>query len=185
MKKHKFKLKLLSLLFIYSQSATVPPSISTSTQSQLVPLEHTENLLFVNTLDGNLHCLNANTGDKYWSKEYLHPLKIYGEPIADKHTFQFEGLIIPNPENGTIFILDKNSTDYDYEIKAPKFTVQNLVEKCPFSCADAIFQGQKKDSWLEIDFKNGKEVLRDMLVCFIDIKIYNNLKIKNHSLTNI
>ena len=55
--------------------------------------------------------------------------------------------------------MDKqNSVDYEL-IKTP-WTVPKLVERCPITTQSAIFQGQKRDTWIEIDGYTGEEILR-------------------------
>ena len=96
------------------------------------------------------------------------PLTISGTPHADSNTFHRNGIIIPCPENGEIYIMEKKE-DGAKELSKTQFIVPKLVEKCPIQSTDAMFQGQKKDTWIELDWNSGEVLLtsadKPMLKC--------------------
>lgn len=152
-----------------------PKSIILSTNSPSPTIKTTpntdylhRNLLFVSTLNGQLHCLDIRTGKILWSRADINsrPLTMYGEPIADnKDIFKYDGLIFPNAQNGEIFIVDKhidtnNLHSNDYTIRPPSCSIQSLVEQCPILNFNAgtRLSSKKEDTILELDMKTGKEL---------------------------
>jgi len=103
--------------------------------------------------------VDAKTGANLWTNEAHSSLTINGQPEADKTTFNRDGIIIPCPKNGEIYIMDKQNLQ-DYELIKTPWTVPKLVERCPITTQNAIFQGQKRDTWIEVDGYTGQEILR-------------------------
>ena len=123
-------------------------------------------ILFVTTLAGELHALDLDTNEIIWTQLNHHPLHIQGQPYTDEElSSQLSippGDVIPCPENGDIFVLQNADIqpDVEYALKKTPYTVQKLIERCPMRTPTDIYQGQKRDTWIEIDALTGKELLR-------------------------
>ena len=136
-----------------------------------------KNLLFVQTSSGNLDCIDIRTGTRLWSRidEESKPLTIYGEPIADNEKiYTYNGIIAPNPENGEIYIIDSSNSGSSgkksYNIRSPTTSVQSLVERSPIrnDLRKTILTSQKKDMWIDLDLRTGKNLLNSKNEPFCD-----------------
>uniref|UniRef100_A0A674K7I7 Serine/threonine-protein kinase/endoribonuclease IRE1 n=1 Tax=Terrapene triunguis TaxID=2587831 RepID=A0A674K7I7_9SAUR len=96
-----------------------------------------ETLLFVSTLDGNLHAVSKKTGDIKWTLKD-------GEPA-----------FLPDPNDGSLYILGgKNKEGL---MKLP-FTIPELVQSSPCRSSDGVlYTGKKQDTWFVVDPKSGEK----------------------------
>uniref|UniRef100_A0A8B9FQ08 Serine/threonine-protein kinase/endoribonuclease IRE1 n=1 Tax=Amazona collaria TaxID=241587 RepID=A0A8B9FQ08_9PSIT len=96
-----------------------------------------ETLLFVSTLDGNLHAVSKSTGDIKWTLKD-------GEPA-----------FLPDPNDGSLYILGgKNKEGL---MKLP-FTIPELVQSSPCRSSDGVlYTGKKQDTWVIVDPKSGEK----------------------------
>uniref|UniRef100_A0A8B9CVA2 Serine/threonine-protein kinase/endoribonuclease IRE1 n=1 Tax=Anser brachyrhynchus TaxID=132585 RepID=A0A8B9CVA2_9AVES len=98
-----------------------------------------ETLLFISTLDGNLHAVSKSTGDIKWTLKD-------GE---DGPAF------LPDPNDGSLYILGgKNKEGL---MKLP-FTIPELVQSSPCRSSDGVlYTGKKQDTWFVVDPKSGEK----------------------------
>uniref|UniRef100_A0A663EZW4 Serine/threonine-protein kinase/endoribonuclease IRE1 n=1 Tax=Aquila chrysaetos chrysaetos TaxID=223781 RepID=A0A663EZW4_AQUCH len=96
-----------------------------------------ETLLFISTLDGNLHAVSKSTGDIKWTLKD-------GEPA-----------FLPDPNDGSLYILGgKNKEGL---MKLP-FTIPELVQSSPCRSSDGVlYTGKKQDTWFIVDPKSGEK----------------------------
>uniref|UniRef100_A0A674K2T0 Serine/threonine-protein kinase/endoribonuclease IRE1 n=1 Tax=Terrapene triunguis TaxID=2587831 RepID=A0A674K2T0_9SAUR len=94
-----------------------------------------ETLLFVSTLDGNLHAVSKKTGD----------IKV----------FIWGPAFLPDPNDGSLYILGgKNKEGL---MKLP-FTIPELVQSSPCRSSDGVlYTGKKQDTWFVVDPKSGEK----------------------------
>ncbi|NXH50980.1 ERN1 endoribonuclease, partial [Dicaeum eximium] len=106
-----------------------------------------ETLLFISTLDGNLHAVSKSTGDIKWTlKDGLtfHPSLLLPRPA-----------FLPDPNDGSLYILGgKNKEGL---MKLP-FTIPELVQSSPCRSSDGVlYTGKKQDTWFVVDPKSGEK----------------------------
>uniref|UniRef100_A0AAY4C032 Serine/threonine-protein kinase/endoribonuclease IRE1 n=1 Tax=Denticeps clupeoides TaxID=299321 RepID=A0AAY4C032_9TELE len=96
-----------------------------------------ESLLFVSTLDGNLHAVNRRSGAIKWTLKE-------GEPA-----------FLPDPNDGSLYALGgKNSEGLT---KLP-FTIPELVQASPCQSTDGIlYMGKKQDVFYVVDLLTGQK----------------------------
>uniref|UniRef100_A0A8D0FUH4 Serine/threonine-protein kinase/endoribonuclease IRE1 n=1 Tax=Strix occidentalis caurina TaxID=311401 RepID=A0A8D0FUH4_STROC len=96
-----------------------------------------ETLLFISTLDGNLHAVSKSSGDIKWTLKD-------GEPA-----------FLPDPNDGSLYILGgKNKEGL---MKLP-FTIPELVQSSPCRSSDGVlYTGKKQDTWFIVDPKSGEK----------------------------
>ncbi|NXL07034.1 ERN1 endoribonuclease, partial [Mesembrinibis cayennensis] len=106
-----------------------------------------ETLLFISTLDGNLHAVSKSTGDIKWT-------------LKDAHVSSFSLLLsrpafLPDPNDGSLYILGgKNKEGL---MKLP-FTIPELVQSSPCRSSDGVlYTGKKQDTWFIVDPKSGEK----------------------------
>ncbi|NXX81119.1 ERN1 endoribonuclease, partial [Urocolius indicus] len=106
-----------------------------------------ETLLFVSTLDGNLHAVSKSTGDIKWT--------LKDDPILQVPVYVAEPAFLPDPNDGSLYILGgKNKEGL---MKLP-FTIPELVQSSPCRSSDGVlYTGKKQDSWFIVDPKSGKK----------------------------
>nr|XP_033819656.1 serine/threonine-protein kinase/endoribonuclease IRE2 isoform X2 [Geotrypetes seraphini] len=113
--------------------------------------EHTENLpetlLFISTLDGNLHAVSKRTGVIKWT--------LKDDPVIQVPVHLAEPSFLPDPSDGSLYILGgKNKEGL---MKLP-FTIPELVQSSPCRSSDGIlYTGKKQDSWLVLDPESGEK----------------------------
>ncbi|NWX45725.1 ERN1 endoribonuclease, partial [Steatornis caripensis] len=108
-----------------------------------------ETLLFVSTLDGNLHAVSKSTGDIKWTlKDGERKLTFY-PPLLSRPAF------LPDPNDGSLYILGgKNKEGL---MKLP-FTIPELVQSSPCRSSDGVlYTGKKQDTWFIVDPKSGEK----------------------------
>ncbi|NWT02883.1 ERN1 endoribonuclease, partial [Mionectes macconnelli] len=106
-----------------------------------------ETLLFVSTLDGNLHAVSKSTGDIKWTLkdgEYDRQGLLLPRPA-----------FLPDPNDGSLYILGgKNKEGL---MKLP-FTIPELVQSSPCRSSDGVlYTGKKQDTWFVVDPKSGEK----------------------------
>ncbi|NWR66539.1 ERN1 endoribonuclease, partial [Bucorvus abyssinicus] len=113
-----------------------------------------ETLLFISTLDGNLHAVSKSTGDIKWTlKDGESPwsklLKGFHPPLLSRPAF------LPDPNDGSLYILGgKNKEGL---MKLP-FTIPELVQSSPCRSSDGVlYTGKKQDTWFIVDPKSGEK----------------------------
>ncbi|XP_064582060.1 serine/threonine-protein kinase/endoribonuclease IRE2 isoform X2 [Zonotrichia leucophrys gambelii] len=120
-----------------------PPAQSLKGGAVTVP----ETLLFISTLDGNLHAVSKSTGDIKWT--------LKDDPILQVPVYVAEPAFLPDPNDGSLYILGgKNKEGL---MKLP-FTIPELVQSSPCRGSDGVlYTGKKQDSWFIVDPKSGKK----------------------------
>ncbi|XP_068278702.1 serine/threonine-protein kinase/endoribonuclease IRE2 isoform X2 [Nyctibius grandis] len=106
-----------------------------------------ETLLFVSTLDGNLHAVSKSTGDIKWT--------LKDDPILQVPVYVAEPAFLPDPNDGSLYILGgKNKEGL---MKLP-FTIPELVQSSPCRSSDGVlYTGKKQDTWFIVDPKSGEK----------------------------
>ncbi|XP_074866992.1 serine/threonine-protein kinase/endoribonuclease IRE2 isoform X3 [Carettochelys insculpta] len=106
-----------------------------------------ETLLFVSTLDGNLHAVSKKTGDIKWT--------LKDDPILQVPVYVAEPAFLPDPNDGSLYILGgKNKEGL---MKLP-FTIPELVQSSPCRSSDGVlYTGKKQDTWFVVDPKSGEK----------------------------
>ncbi|XP_030067185.1 serine/threonine-protein kinase/endoribonuclease IRE2 isoform X2 [Microcaecilia unicolor] len=111
--------------------------------------EHTvtETLLFISTLDGNLHAVSKRTGDIRWT--------LKDDPVIQVPVYLAEPSFLPDPTDGSLYILGgKNKEGL---MKLP-FTIPELVQSSPCRSSDGIlYTGKKQDTWFVVDPESGEK----------------------------
>uniref|UniRef100_A0A8D2MMI5 non-specific serine/threonine protein kinase n=1 Tax=Zonotrichia albicollis TaxID=44394 RepID=A0A8D2MMI5_ZONAL len=86
-----------------------------------------ETLLFISTLDGNLHAVSKSTGDIKWT--------LKDDPILQVPVYVAEPAFLPDPNDGSLYILGgKNKEGL---MKLP-FTIPELVQSSPCRGSDGV-----------------------------------------------
>ncbi|KAK6481701.1 serine/threonine-protein kinase/endoribonuclease IRE1 [Huso huso] len=106
-----------------------------------------ETLLFVSTLDGNLHAVSKQSGDIKWT--------LKEDPILQVPVYLTEPGFLPDPNDGSLYVFgDKNN---DGLMKLP-FTIPELVHSSPCRSSDGVlYTGKKHDTWFVVDPKTGEK----------------------------
>ncbi|NXE54448.1 ERN1 endoribonuclease, partial [Casuarius casuarius] len=106
-----------------------------------------EALLFVSTLDGNLHAVSKTTGDIKWT--------LKDAPFSFRFLLLFRPAFLPDPNDGSLYILGgKNKEGL---MKLP-FTIPELVQSSPCRSSDGVlYTGKKLDTWFIVDPKSGEK----------------------------
>ncbi|KAM9819589.1 serine/threonine-protein kinase/endoribonuclease IRE1 isoform 2-T2 [Syngnathus typhle] len=104
-----------------------------------------ESLLFVSTLDGNLHAVSKETGDIKWT--------LREDPVILVPINITESSFLPDPNDGSLYIL--SGKHKDGLMKLP-FTIPELVQLAPCKSSDGIlYTGKKQDAWFVVDPETG------------------------------
>ncbi|NWH23100.1 ERN1 endoribonuclease, partial [Grus americana] len=106
-----------------------------------------ETLLFISTLDGNLHAVSKSTGDIKWTLKDAH--------ISSSFLLLSRPAFLPDPNDGSLYILGgKNKEGL---MKLP-FTIPELVQSSPCRSSDGVlYTGKKQDTWFIVDPKSGEK----------------------------
>ncbi|NXJ94681.1 ERN1 endoribonuclease, partial [Corythaixoides concolor] len=106
-----------------------------------------ETLLFISTLDGNLHAVSKSTGDIKWT--------LKDAPHASSSSLLPRPAFLPDPNDGSLYILGgKNKEGL---MKLP-FTIPELVQSSPCRSSDGVlYTGKKQDTWFIVDPKSGEK----------------------------
>ncbi|XP_077184967.1 serine/threonine-protein kinase/endoribonuclease IRE1 [Paroedura picta] len=106
-----------------------------------------ETLLFVSTLDGNLHAVSKRTGSIKWT--------LKEDPVLQVPLHVEEPAFLPDPNDGSLYTLGgKNNEGLT---KLP-FTIPELVQASPCRSSDGVlYMGKKQDSWYVIDLMTGEK----------------------------
>uniref|UniRef100_A0A1A7WDJ8 Serine/threonine-protein kinase/endoribonuclease IRE1 n=1 Tax=Iconisemion striatum TaxID=60296 RepID=A0A1A7WDJ8_9TELE len=106
-----------------------------------------ENLLFVSTLDGNLHAVSKKSGSIKWT--------LKEDPVLQVPTHVAEPAFLPDPNDGSLYSLGgKNSEGLT---KLP-FTIPELVQASPCRSSDGVlYMGKKQDLWYVVDLLTGEK----------------------------
>uniref|UniRef100_A0AAY4BWM4 Serine/threonine-protein kinase/endoribonuclease IRE1 n=1 Tax=Denticeps clupeoides TaxID=299321 RepID=A0AAY4BWM4_9TELE len=106
-----------------------------------------ESLLFVSTLDGNLHAVNRRSGAIKWT--------LKEDPVLQVPTHVAEPAFLPDPNDGSLYALGgKNSEGLT---KLP-FTIPELVQASPCQSTDGIlYMGKKQDVFYVVDLLTGQK----------------------------
>ncbi|OXB81844.1 UNVERIFIED_CONTAM: hypothetical protein H355_015041, partial [Colinus virginianus] len=106
-----------------------------------------ETLLFVSTLDGNLHAVSKSTGDVRWT--------LKDDPILQVPVYVAEPAFLPDPNDGSLYILGGKKKEG--LMKLP-FTIPELVQSSPCRSSDGVlYTGKKQDMWFIVDPKSGEK----------------------------
>uniref|UniRef100_A0AAQ4RVZ7 Serine/threonine-protein kinase/endoribonuclease IRE1 n=1 Tax=Gasterosteus aculeatus aculeatus TaxID=481459 RepID=A0AAQ4RVZ7_GASAC len=102
-----------------------------------------ESLLFVSTLDGNLHAVSKKSGAIKWT--------LKEDPVLQVPTPAF----LPDPNDGSLYSLGgKNKEGLT---KLP-FTIPELVQASPCRSSDGVlYMGKKQDLWYVVDLLTGEK----------------------------
>ncbi|XP_037118376.1 serine/threonine-protein kinase/endoribonuclease IRE1 [Syngnathus acus] len=104
-----------------------------------------ESLLFVSTLDGNLHAVSKKTGDIKWT--------LREDPVILVPINITEPSFLPDPNDGSLYIL--GGKHKEGLMKLP-FTIPELVQSAPCRSSDGIlYTGKKQDVWFVVDPETG------------------------------
>ncbi|XP_031425227.1 serine/threonine-protein kinase/endoribonuclease IRE1 isoform X2 [Clupea harengus] len=106
-----------------------------------------ESLLFVSTLDGNLHAVNKRSGSIQWT--------LKEDPVLQVPTHVAEPAFLPDPNDGSLYSLGgKNNEGLT---KLP-FTIPELVQASPCRSTDGLlYTGKKQDVWYVVDLLTGEK----------------------------
>ncbi|NXG81962.1 ERN1 endoribonuclease, partial [Stercorarius parasiticus] len=106
-----------------------------------------ETLLFISTLDGNLHAVSKSTGDIKWTLKDVH--------VSSSSLLLSRPAFLPDPNDGSLYILGgKNKEGL---MKLP-FTIPELVQSSPCRSSDGVlYTGKKQDTWFIVDPKSGEK----------------------------
>ncbi|XP_034151177.1 serine/threonine-protein kinase/endoribonuclease IRE1 isoform X3 [Esox lucius] len=106
-----------------------------------------ESLLFVSTLDGNLHAVSKKSGSIKWT--------LKEDPVLQVPTHVPEPAFLPDPNDGSLYSLGgKNSEGLT---KLP-FTIPELVQASPCRSSDGVlYMGKKQDLWYVVDLLTGEK----------------------------
>ncbi|XP_060921675.1 serine/threonine-protein kinase/endoribonuclease IRE1-like isoform X2 [Labrus mixtus] len=106
-----------------------------------------ESLLFVSTLDGNLHAVSKKSGSIKWT--------LKEDPVLQVPTHVAEPAFLPDPNDGSLYSLGgKNKEGLT---KLP-FTIPELVQASPCRSSDGVlYTGKKQDSWYVVDLLTGEK----------------------------
>ncbi|XP_051996106.1 serine/threonine-protein kinase/endoribonuclease IRE1-like isoform X1 [Xyrauchen texanus] len=106
-----------------------------------------ESLLFVSTLDGNLHAVSKRSGTIKWT--------LKEDPVLQVPTHVSEPAFLPDPHDGSLYTLGgKNNEGLT---KLP-FTIPELVQASPCRSSDGIlYMGKKQDVWYVVDLLTGEK----------------------------
>ncbi|RXN06394.1 serine threonine- kinase endoribonuclease IRE1-like protein [Labeo rohita] len=106
-----------------------------------------ESLLFVSTLDGNLHAVSKQTGDIKWT--------LKEDPIIQVPTYFQEPGFLPDPSDGSLYVLGGKRKEG--LMKLP-FTIPELVQSSPCRSSDGVlYTGKKQDTWFVVDPQTGEK----------------------------
>uniref|UniRef100_A0A8C5E7B0 Serine/threonine-protein kinase/endoribonuclease IRE1 n=1 Tax=Gouania willdenowi TaxID=441366 RepID=A0A8C5E7B0_GOUWI len=104
-----------------------------------------ESLLFVSTLDGNLHAVSKQTGDIKWT--------LQEDPIIQVPVYFTEPGFLPDPNDGSLYVL--GGKHKEGLVKLP-FTIPELVQSAPCRSSDGVlYTGKKQDVWFVVDPETG------------------------------
>ncbi|XP_029433055.1 serine/threonine-protein kinase/endoribonuclease IRE2 [Rhinatrema bivittatum] len=106
-----------------------------------------ETLLFISTLDGNLHAVSKRTGHIKWT--------LKDDPVIQIPVHLAEPSFLPDPSDGSLYVLGgKNKEGL---MKLP-FTIPELVQSSPCRSSDgSLYTGKKQDTWFVVDPKSGEK----------------------------
>ncbi|KAM8844352.1 serine/threonine-protein kinase/endoribonuclease IRE1 isoform 2-T2 [Spinachia spinachia] len=106
-----------------------------------------ETLLFVSTLDGNLHAVSKKSGTIKWT--------LKEDPVLQVPTHVAEPAFLPDPNDGSLYSLGgKNKEGLT---KLP-FTIPELVQASPCRSSDGVlYMGKKQDLWYVVDLLTGEK----------------------------
>uniref|UniRef100_A0A671X4G0 Serine/threonine-protein kinase/endoribonuclease IRE1 n=1 Tax=Sparus aurata TaxID=8175 RepID=A0A671X4G0_SPAAU len=106
-----------------------------------------ESLLFVSTLDGNLHAVSKKSGSIKWT--------LKEDPVLQVPTHVAEPAFLPDPNDGSLYSLGgKNNEGLT---KLP-FTIPELVQASPCRSSDGVlYMGKKQDLWYVVDLLTGEK----------------------------
>uniref|UniRef100_A0A4W5QM37 Serine/threonine-protein kinase/endoribonuclease IRE1 n=1 Tax=Hucho hucho TaxID=62062 RepID=A0A4W5QM37_9TELE len=115
-------------------------NLSFSAKGVCITVSLPESLLFVSTLDGNLHAVSKKSGSIKWTLK---------EGKGEEETF------LPDPNDGSLYSLGgKNNEGLT---KLP-FTIPELVQASPCRSSDGIiYMGKKQDLWYVVDMLTGEK----------------------------
>uniref|UniRef100_A0A8D3DFZ8 Serine/threonine-protein kinase/endoribonuclease IRE1 n=1 Tax=Scophthalmus maximus TaxID=52904 RepID=A0A8D3DFZ8_SCOMX len=101
-----------------------------------------ESLLFVSTLDGNLHAVSKKSGSIKWT-------------LKEGKRRTREPAFLPDPNDGSLYSMGgKNSEGLT---KLP-FTIPELVQASPCRSSDGVlYMGKKQDLWYVVDLLTGEK----------------------------
>ncbi|XP_061701371.1 serine/threonine-protein kinase/endoribonuclease IRE1-like [Syngnathoides biaculeatus] len=124
-------------------SAALPRKVFSSASTVSLP----ESLLFVSTLDGNLHAVSKKSGSIKWT--------LKEDPVLQVPTHVAEPAFLPDPNDGSLYSLGgKNNEGLT---KLP-FTIPELVQASPCRSSDGIlYMGKKQDLWHVVDLLTGEK----------------------------
>ncbi|NP_001085649.1 endoplasmic reticulum to nucleus signaling 2 S homeolog precursor [Xenopus laevis] len=106
-----------------------------------------ESLLFVSTLDGNLHAVSKRSGNVLWT--------LKDDPVIQVPLYVSEPAFLPDPSDGSLYIL--GGRNKEGLMKLP-FTIQELVQSSPCRSSDGIlYTGKKQDAWFVVDPNSGEK----------------------------
>lgn len=106
-----------------------------------------ESLLFVSTLDGNLHAVSKQSGDIKWT--------LREDPIIQVPLYLTEPGFLPDPSDGSLYVL--GGKHKEGLMKLP-FTIPELVQSAPCKSSDGIlYTGKKQDVWFVVDPETGEK----------------------------
>ncbi|XP_069762136.1 serine/threonine-protein kinase/endoribonuclease IRE1 isoform X3 [Narcine bancroftii] len=106
-----------------------------------------ETLLFISTLDGNLHAVSKRTGEIKWT--------LKEDPIIQIPVYPAKPAFLPDPNDGSLYVM--GGTAEDGLMKLP-FTIPDLVHSSPCRSSDGIlYTGKKQDLWFAVDPETGEK----------------------------
>eukprot|EP00124_Ichthyophonus_hoferi_P001609 Ihof_evm9s88 gene=Ihof_evmTU9s88 len=101
-------------------------------------------MLFVSTLDGAMHAIDAQSGERLWT---------FGStgPLVNNNLMTVKTLFFPDPTDGSLYYYDNDT------LKRMQTTMQDLVEASPIRGVDgSMYIGSKKSKLFALDGLTGK-----------------------------
>ncbi|KAM8824539.1 serine/threonine-protein kinase/endoribonuclease IRE1 isoform 1-T1 [Synchiropus picturatus] len=106
-----------------------------------------ESLLFVSTLDGNLHAVSKKSGSIKWT--------LKEDPVLQVPTHVAEPAFLPDPNDGSLYSLGGKKNE---GLTKLPFTIPELVQASPCRSSDGIlYMGKKQDLWYVVDLLTGEK----------------------------
>ncbi|XP_059835711.1 serine/threonine-protein kinase/endoribonuclease IRE1 isoform X2 [Hypanus sabinus] len=106
-----------------------------------------ETLLFISTLDGNLHAVSKRTGEIKWT--------LKEDPIIQVPVYLAKPAFLPDPTDGSLYVM--GGAAKEGLMKLP-FTIPELVHSSPCRSSDGIlYTGKKQDLWFVVDPETGEK----------------------------
>lgn len=144
----KFNPKFFLILLISCCVVTLAISqgVNPSTSPHAITTRnHKNDLIFLNTIDGNMHAVSKHDGKLKWS--------IKEDSVIKFSKNNENPYFLIDPRDGGLYIFTSKE---DGGLKKFPYSIAELVSASPSKSTDGfLYTGDKKDQWLAIDYRNG------------------------------